>query len=223
MPQIARTRAAGSRAPARREPAAFPAFVTLLRLYSAGSRTRPEEWSPKRRPTPSRLPRTRSSPSTSSVARWTRSTTSATCPSSRTSITYVPCPRRAVAGRPIYGKSDPPERPEGLGRGLGRRMRERGARFAGGHVRGTTPAAHPRVHAPISAHRDPRLHPLRARRRVPPAAPPPPIRLVLLPPPGRSESARRDKMSQFYYPLSADDASDSPRPLPVPLPIALST
>ena len=221
MPQIARTRAAGSRAPARREPAAFPAFVTLLRLYSAGSRTRPEEWSPKRRPTPSRLPRTRSSPSTSSVARWTRSTTSATCPSSRTSITYVPCPRRAVAGRPIYGKSDPPERPEGLGRGLGRRMRERGARFAGGPVRQTTSAANPRVHARVSARRDPRLHPPRARRRVPPAAPPPPIRLVLLPPPGRSESARRDKMSQFYYPLSADDASDSPRPLPLPQTIAL--
>ena len=173
MPQIARTRAAGSRAPARREPAAFPAFVTLLRLYSAGSRTRPEEWSPKRRPTPSRLPRTRSSPSTSSVARWTRSTTSATCPSSRTSITYVPRPRRAVAGRPIYGKSDPPERPEGLGRGLGRRMRERGARFAGGPVRQTTSAANPRVHARVFARRDPRLHPPRARRRVPPAAPPP--------------------------------------------------
>ena len=196
----ARGGVARARAPRTRR---VPGVCYPPRLYSAGSRTRPDEWSPKRRQPPSRLPRTRSSPSTSSVARWTRSTTAATCPSSRTSITYVPGPRRAVAGRPIYGKSDPPERPEGLGRGLGRRMRERGARFAGGHVRGTTPAAHPRVHAPISAHRDPRLHPLRARRRVTPAAPPPPIRLVLFAPRGSSESARRDNTSQFYYPLSA--------------------
>ena len=149
-------------------PTRSPASM-LASSAGCARRTSPNNSPPPPRSTPTSR---RSSPSMSSVVRWTRSTTSATCPSSRTSITYVPCPRRAVAGRPIYGKSDPPERPEGLGRGLGRRMRERGARFAGGHVRGTTPAAHPRVHAPISAHRDPRLHPLRARRRVPPAAPP---------------------------------------------------
>ena len=88
-----------------------------------------------------------------------------------------------------------------------------GARFAGGHVRGTTPAAHPRVHAPISAHRDPRLHPLRARRRVPPAAPPAdPIGSFA--PSGAPRAPAEITRPNFIIHSPRRRRSDSPRPFP---------
>lgn len=69
-------------------PTRSPASM-LASSAGCARRTSPNNSPPPPRSTP---PSRRSSPSMSSVARWTRSTTSATCPSSRTSITYVARP-----------------------------------------------------------------------------------------------------------------------------------
>ena len=204
----ARGGAARARAPRTRR---VPGVCYPPRLYSAGSRTRPDKWSPKRRQPPSR-PRTRSSPSTSSVARWTRSTTSATCPSSRTSITYVPCPRRAVAGRPIYGKA------------IRRNARRVWVVVSGGDcasgARGSPAVMSverrpPRIRA--SARPSPRIA-IRAYTLCAPDAallpPPPPIRLVLLPLEGAPRAPAEITRPNFIIHSPRRRRSDSPRPFP---------
>jgi hypothetical protein len=126
----------------------------------------------KRRPDLHRSPSPRSSRSTSSVVRWTRSTTSVTCPSSRTSTTYVPQPNGARAFpasiAPTHRSLSRNRRRQGLALRVGKRTRAASA----SRTRAGDPDASEASPAPPATART-RLarHPTPSRPR--PRAPPP--------------------------------------------------
>ena len=203
MPQLARTRAAGSRAPARREPAAFRAFVTLLAFIP-----------PAREPDPMNGALNVANPHLASPhAQFTidelrRQMDKKHNIRNMSVIAHVDHVRSLPA--PSRRRTT-----DFTGKAIRRNARRVWVVVSGGEcasgARGSPAVMSverrpPRIRA--SARPSPRIA-IRAYTLCAPDAallpppPPPPIRLVLFAPRGRSESARRDNTSQFYYPLSA--------------------
>ena len=203
MPQFARTRAAGSRAPARREPAAFRAFVTLLAFIP-----------PAREPDPMNGALNVANPHLASPARAVHHRR-APSPDGQEAQHPQHVRHRARRSRTFPARAEPSPDDRFTGKAIRRNARRVWVVVSSGEcasgARGSPAVMSverrpPRIRA--SARPSPRIA-IRAYTLCAPDAallpppPPQPIRLVLFAPRGRSESARRDNTSQFYYPLSA--------------------